>query len=168
MNQDSLVLILTFFVGLVALSQIGQAIALVQLSRRAKAIQDQLAAFTPRAEAVLVSAKDTLEQSRKQIAEVTSKANEILDTTRTQLHRVEELLTDVTSRAKVQMDHVEMVMDDTLGRVHETIASVHTGVMKPLKEINGISKGIQAAISHMLKGGRPTPAQATHDEEMFI
>ena len=168
MNQDSLVLILTILVGLVAISLVAQALALISLARRAKAMQEQLAAFTPRAESLILDAKMTLDQSRKQIAEVTTKANEVLDSARSQLTRVEGLLNDVTGRAKVQMDRAEMVLDDTLGRVQDTVATLHNGVMRPLKEINGISSGIRAAIAHMLKGGRPSVAQATQDEEMFI
>ena len=115
-----------------------------------------------------LNAQLTLEQSRKQITEVTTKANDVLDTTRLQIGKVEDLLTDVTARAKVQMDRAELVLDDTLGRVQETVVLLHSGVMKPLREINGVSAGIRAAISHVLKGRRPSVAQATHDEEMFI
>jgi ABC-type transporter Mla subunit MlaD len=168
MNQDSLVLVLTVLVGLVAISHVATAIALLLLTKRFRALQEQLAAFAPRAEAVLESARTTLEQSRKQITEVTAKANEVLDSAKAQMGRVEELLSEVTTRAKSQMDRVELVLDDTLGRVHETIATVHSGVMRPLKEINGITAGIRAAVGQLLKGGRPGVAQATQDEEMFI
>jgi ElaB/YqjD/DUF883 family membrane-anchored ribosome-binding protein len=168
MNQDSLLMLLTIFVALVALSQIGQVVALILLQRRAKALQDQIEAFAPRVEAVLKSAAETLDLSRRQITEITAKTNEILDSTRSQIGKVEGLLTDVTSRAKTQLDRAEMVLDDTLSRVHETVAVLHNGVMRPIKEINGITTGIRAAITHIMKGGRPSVAQATQDEEMFI
>lgn len=168
MNQDSLVLVLTIFVGLVAVSQMATVFAVISLQRRAKELQQQVAAFTPRAEALIATATETLEQSRRQIAEVSAKANEVLDSTKSQLAQVEGLLTEVTGRAKQQLDRVEMVLDDTLGRVQETVAILHNGVMKPLKEINGITTGIRTAITHMMRGGRPSVAQATQDEEMFI
>ncbi|MFN7936647.1 MAG: hypothetical protein U0R19_25215 [Bryobacteraceae bacterium] len=168
MNQDSVVLLLTVFVGLVAISQLATAIALIMLQKRFRAMQDQVTAFVPKTEAVLESARVTLEQSRRQIQEVTSKANDVLDLTRTQLNTVDDLLRDVTGRARTQLDRVELVLDDTLGRVHQTVTTVHTGVMKPLREISGISAGIRAAIGQLVKGGRPSVAQATQDEEMFI
>lgn len=168
MDQNILITILTIFVGLVAISQVVQMAALWMLQKRARAIQEQLTAFTPRAEQLMKTAQETLEQSRQQIVEVTTKANDVLDSTRSQIQRVEELLTDVSTRAKVQLDHAEMVLDDTLGRVQETVTLLHNGVMRPLREINGVSAGIRAAIGHMLKGGRPSVAQATQDEEMFI
>ncbi len=169
MNQDSVIVILTIFVGLVAISQIGQMIALFALQKRATALQQRIDAFTPKAESLLSSAQQTLEHSRKQIHDVTSKANDILDSTRTQLTRVDGLMADFSTRARTQMDRAELVLDDTLGRVQDTVSTVHGGVMRPLREISGVSAGIKAALTHLAKGGsRPTPAQATQDEEMFI
>jgi len=67
------------------------------------------------------------------------------------------------------MDRAELVLDDTFGRVQSTVATVHGGVMRPLREISGVSAGIRAALNHLAKGAaRPAPAQATQDEEMFI
>ncbi len=51
------------------------------------------------------------------------------DSTRNQLAMVEEVVSDATSRAKVQMDRVELVLDDTLSRAHETVALLHSGIM---------------------------------------
>jgi ABC-type transporter Mla subunit MlaD len=168
MTGDWFIILLTFFVGLVAISQVVQMIALVVLQRRAKELQQQVAEFSPRAESILVSAKETLDQTRTQVADLSAKANDVLDTTRSQLGRVEGLLTEVTSRAKAQMDRAELVLDDTLGRVHETVAVLHNGVMKPVREVSGLAAGFKAALAHLMKGGRPNVSQATHDEEMFI
>ncbi|MCS7024030.1 MAG: hypothetical protein NZV14_04475 [Bryobacteraceae bacterium] len=168
MPQSELITILTVFVGLVAISQLVQMAALVLLQRRAKALQEQVAAFTPRAEQLLKTAQETLEQSRRQIAEVTTRASAILDSTRTQIQCVESLLQDVSGRARSQMDRAELVLDDTLNRVQEAVTLVHRGLTRPLREIQGVSAGIRAAVGHLLKGGRPSVAQATQDEEMFI
>lgn len=169
MNQDSLILLLTVFVGLVALSQVGQMVALFSLHKRAKALQHKVDVILPQAESLMQTAQKTIEQSRKQIVDVTTKANDVLDTARTQLVRVDGLMADVTTRARVQMDRAELVLDDTFGRVQDTVATLHGGVMKPLREIGGVSAGIRAALLHMMKSGKPSSvAQATHDEEMFI
>jgi hypothetical protein len=61
-----------------------------------------------------------------------------------------------------------MVIDDTMSRAHETVAMVHGGILRPLREIHGIAAGVRTAINHLARGGRPSVAQATHDEEMFI
>jgi len=109
-----------------------------------------------------------VDQSRQQIAEITVKTNEILDSTKRQVIKVEDLLMDATTRAKAQLERAEMVVDDTMSRAHETVSMVHSGIIRPLREVHGIAAGIRTAIAHMARGGRPSVAQATHDEEMFI
>src|SRR5438128_565836 len=142
--NENLLLLLTIFVGLSAVSLIAQMLVLIGLYSRFKALHEQITAFTPRAESLLQSATATLDQSRKQITEITgkiteitNKANAVLDSTRTQLGRVEDVLVEATTRAKSQIERVDMVLEDTITRVHETVAMLHNGVLKPLRELNG-------------------------------
>ena len=61
-----------------------------------------------------------------------------------------------------------MVLDDAMSRVQQTVGLVHGGIMKPIREINGVAAGVRAAIQYFTRGGRPNPDRATADEEMFI
>jgi hypothetical protein len=88
--------------------------------------------------------------------------------TKQQLTKVDELLTDASTRAKVQMERAEMVMDDTMTRVQETVSVVQRGVLRPVREVHGIVAGVRMAILHLTRGSRPTVDHATSDEEMFI
>jgi len=151
-----------------AVAIVLQALVLFAVYRQTKHIGEQLNLLVPKVESTLESAQLTLEQSRKQIAEVTAKANTILDTAQKQLVRIDGVLEEVTVRAKVQLDRVELVLGDTIERVHGTIAAIHSGILRPLREVAGIATGIRAAVAHLLKGGRPNVAQATQDDELFI
>jgi hypothetical protein len=151
-----------------AVAIVLQAVFLYSLGRSAKAMAAQVSAFVEKAEPVLADARQTLEQSRKQMAEVTGKANQVLDSAQAQISRIDGLLSDATSRARVQMDRLEMMMDDSIDRVHETVAILHDGILRPLRELNGIVAGIRAGIGYLLGSRRPSVAQATHDDEMFI
>lgn len=183
MPQESLLIILTVFVALVAISQVVQAYALVKVKQtvdtlhkqvegmlpQAKKVLDEVQSTVPQVKKVLEEAQSTVSQTRKEITAITEKAQGILEVTKAQVHTVEGMLNDFSSRSKVQLDRVEMVLDDTLSRVHETVATVHNGVMKPIREISGVSAGIKAAFGQLMRGnGRPSVAQATSDEEMFI
>jgi hypothetical protein len=55
-----------------------------------------------------------------------------------------------------------------MSRVHHTVIQLNNGVLKPVKEINGVAAGVRAALDTLVRGKRPNPAQATADEEMFI
>ncbi|MFN3323736.1 MAG: hypothetical protein ACK5AZ_09595 [Bryobacteraceae bacterium] len=151
-----------------ALALVLQLAVLYAVYRQSKTLEVQMRVLVPKAEALMESAEKTIALSRQQITEVTTKASQVMDTTRTQLGKMDQSLSEITSRLKVQLERVEMVLDDSMGRVQETVASVHHGVMKPIREITGVAAGVRAAVSYLVKGGRPNVTQATHDEEMFI
>ena len=168
MDQTTLLYVMTAFVIISAIALSIQAGMLVAVNKKTKELQDKITPLVPQVESLVETTKATVEMSRKQIAEITSRATDVLDSTRNQLAMVEEVVSDATARAKVQMDRVELVPDDTLSRAHETVALLHTGIMRPLREINGVTAGIRAALEFLSRGNRPSVAQATSDEEMFI
>ena len=168
MDQTTLLYVMTAFVIIAAVALSIQAGMLVAVNKKTKDLHDKITPLVPKVESLVESTKVTVELSRKQIAEITTRANDILDSTKSQLAMVEEVVSDATSRAKVQIDRVELVLDDTLSRAHETVALLHSGIMRPLREINGVSAGLKAALSFLSRGNRPSVAQATSDEEMFI
>ena len=168
MDQATLLYIMTAFVIIAAVALCIQAGMLVALNQKTKQLHDKIAPLVPKVDSLVETTKATVEQSKLQIAEITSRANEILVSTKNQLAMVEEVVTDATARAKVQMERVELVLDDTINRAHETIATVHSGIMRPLQELNGIAAGIRAGLAFLARNNRPSVAQATSDEEMFI
>jgi hypothetical protein len=59
-------------------------------------------------------------------------------------------------------------MGDTVERVHNTVVTLNDTVLRPVREVSGVASGVKAAVRHLIRANRPTPAQATADEEMFI
>jgi hypothetical protein len=175
MNETTLLYVMTAFVIISAIALCVQAGMLAAMYKTTKALQEKIDplvpkvdSLLPKVESLVAIATTTVEQSGKQIAEITTRANDILDSTRRQVAIVEDVMGDAAVRAKVQMERVELVLDDTLSRAHETVAVVHDGIMRPLREVNGIAVGIRAALGAMARGNRPTVDRATSDEEMFI
>jgi ElaB/YqjD/DUF883 family membrane-anchored ribosome-binding protein len=165
MDQTILLYVMTAFVIISAIALCIQAGMLAGIRKQAKALHDTIQPLVPKVESLVESTKGTVEQSKKQI---TTLANEILASTRNQLAMVEEVVVDATARARVQMDRVELVLDDTINRAHETVATVHSGIMRPLRELNGIAAGVRTALSVLGRSNRASVDQATSDEEMFI
>jgi ElaB/YqjD/DUF883 family membrane-anchored ribosome-binding protein len=168
MDTNALIVVMTVFVIISAIALCVQAGYLFGMYKSVRTLQDRLTPLVPKVESLVDSTKATVDESKHQIVEITTKANDILESTKHQLAMVEEVVADATSRAKVQMERVELVLDDTMSRAHETVATFHSGIMRPLREINGIAIGIKTAFGHLTRGGRPSVAQATSDEEMFI
>lgn len=168
MNEMTLLYVMAAFVIISAIALCIQAGMLAGIYKATKQLQASVNPLIPKVESLVEKANATVEQSGKQITEITTRANDILDSTKRQLAIVEEVVGDAAARAKVQMERVELVIDDTLSRAHETVAVVHDGIMKPLREVNGIAAGVRAALGSLARGNRPTPDRATSDEEMFI
>ena len=167
MDQQTLLTVMTVFVCISAIALLIQAGMLFGLYRSARGMQENVQRLLPKIESLIEISRQTVEDSRKQILEITSKTSGILDTARKQLERVDSVLEDATARAHIQLERAEMVVDDAMQRAHETVALVHGGIMKPLREIQGVAAGLRTVLQFLLRG-RPNPTQATSDEEMFI
>ncbi len=170
MENQTLLWVMAGFVVIAGLSMLFQMVAMFGLYRQVKTMQEKVTPLIPRAESLLEQARATVESSHAEIKQISAKTNLILDSTKVQLARVEEVVTDASSRAKVQLEKAELVLDDTMTRIHETVAVLHGGVLKPLKEINGLVTGVRAGFGTLFSGAakRPSIATATQDEEMFI
>jgi ABC-type transporter Mla subunit MlaD len=168
MSETTLLYVMTAFVIVSAIALCIQAGMLAGIYKTTKSLQDAINPLLPKVESLVAKATSTVEQSGRQITEITTRTNDILDSTRRQLAIVEDVVGDAAARAKVQMERAELVLDDTLSRAHETIAVVHDGIMRPLREVNGIAAGVRAALNALARGNRPTVDRATSDEEMFI
>ncbi len=169
MDQQALLIIMAVFVGVAAIALVIQAGLLFGIYKSSKAMEQNANRLLPKIEALVDTSKIAIDEGRKQVAEISSRTTAILDLTKTQLARVDDLLADVSDRARVQLDRAELVLDDTMNRAQETVALVHGGIMKPLRQIQGIAAGLQAALNFLLRGRNGTnPASVHVDEEMFI
>lgn len=173
--MDSQLVVLTVFVAVAAIALCIQAGFLWSIYKTSRALHEQTKSILPQVRTVLSSAESTLAESRQKLSDITAKAdaiatktNELLDMSKTQMVKLDGVMTDATQRAKVQLEKAEMIVDDTMTRVHQSVHAVHSGIVKPVREIQAISAGLAAALQSFMRGGRPSVAQATHDDEMFI
>ncbi len=182
MDNQTLLYIMTAFVVIAGISLLLQLGMIFGIYKTAKATEQKVTelmpkvtSLIPKVSALIDASQETIAHSRVQITEIATKAgdiatktSEILDSTKRQLAKVEDVVNDASGRAKVQLERAEMVLDDTMSRAHQTVAMVHGGITRPLREIHGIAAGVKTALSHLANSGRPSVAQATHDDEMFI
>jgi len=168
MDEHTLLILLTIFVGLATIAMLIQAGTLLGLFLVARTLQQKVTPMIPEIQGIVGVTRRTVESVEKHIDKIGNTSSGILDLTKQELARVDDLLADATTRAKVQMERAEMVLDDTMTRVQTTVSTVQSGVLRPVREVHGIVAGIRTAIAHLGRGGRPTVDHATSDEEMFI
>ena len=168
MDQQTILTLLTIFVGLATIALIVQAAMLLGMFLVAREVRSKVLVILPEAQTILGIVRRTTEKVETHVDRIGNTSGAILDVTKQQLARVDGLLGDATQRAKLQMDRAEMVLDDTMTRVQTTVSFVQSGVVRPVREIHGIFAGVRTALSHLGRSRRPTVDHATSDEEMFI
>jgi hypothetical protein len=168
MDTQTLLYIMAGFTGIAAIALLFQVAFLIGIYKSSRNLQASFERLAARVESVAEGSLGAVTEIKSQIGEITKKTTAILDSTGRQVALVEGIVNDATTRARHQLDRAEMVIEDAVGRAHETLALVHTGILKPIREINGVALGVRAALQYFFQGGRPHPDRATADEEMFI
>lgn len=168
MVTETMVTVMTIAVVISALAMVAMAFMVFGMFKAITSLRSQVSVFLPKAETFITSANQTITENQDHIKHITSRAADVLDTTQRNLVRVDTVVDDATQRAKIQLERLELIVDDTVGRVHNTVVALNKSVMRPVREVSGIASGVKAALDHLVRANRPTPAQATSDEEMFI
>src|ERR1700682_3597174 len=130
---------LVFFVALCWIMMVFQVGILWSLYKASKTMQANMSSILPQDKSILAKADSIITDSRQHIVditaranelsgkavEITAKGNEIMDLARAQMLKIDEVVTDASNRAKSQLERAELVVDDTMNRVHESVAAVH-------------------------------------------
>lgn len=147
---------------------VTSAIATFRMMKAILALKAQVEPLIPRAQATLEEAASTLKAATTQLHDVGERTSKFFDEANRQLGELDKTRADLSSRVAIQVERAELILDDTLSRVHEVIGTLHSGVLRPVREVNGIVAGIKTAFSTFFSSGRPSVERATQDEEMFI
>jgi hypothetical protein len=166
--MDQNTTILTIFVAICAVAMLVGAVSLVGMFIVARDLRGKFMQSWPEIQSIIASSKRSVEVAEKQLNTIGASSISILDITKQQLVKVDELLSDASARAKVQMQRAELVLDDTMTRVQETVGIVQKGVLRPVREVHGIFTGIRTTIAYLGRANKSTVDHATSDEEMFI
>lgn len=151
-----------------ALALLMQALSTYALLKGFRRLQHEVEPLIPQARETLETAQKTLRSAAERIEDLHGRATATLDMTQRQLAAFDETRVEMTARFRVQAERMELIMDDSLSRVHEVVSVLHNGVMKPVREVNGIMAGLRTGLQTFMRGRRPSVAEATHDEELFI
>ncbi len=173
--DPNLLLAMQWAVIVAAAAIVLQTFLLLAMFFATRSMKKQVTTLTGKMEPLSETALHTLKLANATLGEVrgyaleySAKGNEILDLTRTQLGRIDELMVEATARTRAQMDRVEMVIDDTVNRFQETTSLLQNGVVRPLRQIAGVTVGVRTMLGAVFGARRTTVERATHDEEMFI
>lgn len=155
------VLISSIALLLSALASVGTYLAVRKL-------ESQVSPLVPQVTEFLVNSRAALDEALKQFRETGEKTQAVLDELRAEVVGFSEARTDITNHVQAQIQRIELVLDDSLANIQEIVTVVHSGVIKPIREVTGLVSGVRTAVRAFFGGRRPSVAQATQDEEIFI
>lgn len=145
MEDTTLLLIMAGAVIVSAVALVIQTGLLYGTFKAAKAMQENVQAMMPKFESLLTTSQQAVDESRAGIAEVREKSVSLLEAGHRQVDHVEEFLNDASSRTRSQLEHAEAIINDTLNRTQDTVALIHTGILRPIRGVSGIIAAVTAA-----------------------
>ena len=171
MERDLLLLyIMAVFTGVAAVALVVQMFFLMGIFRAVKTLQERATVLMDKFEPLAETSRQTLEEVRKQTADILTSLKETADSTKLQMDKVDSLVTDFSSSARQQIQRVEKMVEITLRRLEETTAALQRAFLVPVKQVRGVAAAAGAVLDHLVggRGRRATVDRATLDEEMFI
>lgn len=157
--------LLAFFVGLVAIAVVTQAVVLVAIYINSKRLSEQLERFMKETREVMVPVKSITENLRIASGNLV----EIAVVAREQFRRVETMVAETGEALNIQVGRLDEAGRNVVARINETTQIVQDSVIKPFREVSAIAKGISRAFEAFLfRRNRSTVDQAHQDEELFI
>jgi hypothetical protein len=166
--QDGALFWIAAAVVVSAIALVLQALSALGMYRSVKQLRAEIQPLIPQVRETLTQAQKTLTVSLDRIQDLSQKASTALDQTNEQLSALNEARADMTLRVRAQMERVELMLDDSMHKVQDVVSTLHNGVIRPVREVSGLAAGVKAAVQTFVRGQRPSVAQATQDDEMFI
>lgn len=167
-QSETTFLLMAIAVAISSISLLLSAVASVGMFRAVKRLEAKIEPLVPEAMSTLKEARAAIAETSVMVRDVGELSKSLLEQSQSQLEHFNAAREEVTGRLRIQAERAELVLEDSLQRVQEVVHTLHSGVMRPVREVSGVMNGIRTAFTTFLGGRRPSVAQATHDEEMFI
>lgn len=168
MTSDSAFVLMAVAVAISSIALLALAVAAAGVYRSVRRIEREVLPLVPKTARNLELGEKTLTTALSQIEQLSAKAHVFLDASQREIEVFSKTRGEFTDRLRIQAERLDLVMEDSLGRLQEVVNVVHGSVMKPVREVSGILAGVKTAFQTFVRGRRPSVDRATHDEEMFI
>jgi len=171
--QDTL--LLTIFVGVIAVAALVQTVAMIMLFSALRStgtriegvftvLLKDIESLSDKADQVLSSVKTIatgIEGARDNLVQTTALV-------RNRASQLDGFLEEATNSARMQIAALQDLVETSARRIDQTIEAIQQGLLVPIKEISALVAGFRVGWDVLL-GKRKRPLDRfQHDEEMFI
>src|SRR6266571_993673 len=159
--EDGLEGLLTLFVAMTAVAIVTQAGVLVGIYVMSKRLSQQVERFMRDTREMMVPIRSITENLRTASGNIV----EIGLSARDQFRRIEAMVTDTGEALHVQLERFDRVGKNIVDRINETSEIVQDSVMRPVREVAALAKGVSRGFETFLfRRNRSTVDQARQDE----
>lgn len=172
--MENLTPIFIAITGAAVVLQAGLLAAMYLAMRKTSARMESLAdEVKTKALPTIDSAQTLLAEIRPKLQLITDNVMETTSAIRGQVQRVDAAVNDVVDRARLQVIRADDMLSRTLDRVEETSEMVQKTVVSPVRQVNGIIRGVAAGVEFLVgrgrkNGGSRDARRPVPQDEMFI
>ena len=156
--------LLTFFVAVTAIAFVVQAFCMFSIMLNFKRLSGRLERFMSEVKELMVPVRTISENLRVASGNLV----DIGLSARDQFRRVEAMVTSTGEALSVQLERFDRVSQNVMDRINETTEILQESVVRPVREVAALVKGLTGFGSFFFRRGRSTVDQARQDEELFI
>jgi methyl-accepting chemotaxis protein len=159
--------LLMFFVGMVAIAMMVQAIAVIVVAVGARKATKQLLSIAEEVKAKTLPAIDktqtVLHDLHPKVRVLTDNLVETSHILRAKAQEFDSTITDVNERARAQTARVDEMVSSVLDTTQGIASTIQKGVSVPVREFNGLMNGLKAGIDVLIgRKGNHNPAAAEY------
>jgi uncharacterized protein YoxC len=150
MDQDLLLQVMAGFVVLTAIAMVVQAITMILLYRSFNRARDKVLGILPAVERVTSMVSDLrpgVERAIRQTNEIIAKGDEILVTVHGTVKDIREGIVELNERAVSVVEHASGFVSRSTGKIENTLDVVQSGVLRPVREVRGLTAGVKKFLS---------------------
>jgi|GEM_PF-2086003 len=158
------------FTGVAAIALLLMLGMLFGMYRAMNELKGRTTVFLDRWEPMADTAQTTIKELREKTTPILDDVKRLTEKGQSQMEKIDGILVDLQASTKTQLARVDKSVQVNIDRIEETADLVQKTILQPVKQIRAVAAGVDAALRQLsgLRRRRPTPDQATIDEEMFI
>jgi methyl-accepting chemotaxis protein len=156
---------LMFFVGMVAVAMLTQAIVFVAAAIGAAKARKRVLAIAEevrlKALPVIDNAQDMIQDLRPKMKVITDNLVETSHIVRAKAQEFDSTVTDVNQKTRAQAARVDDMVTSVLNTTAGIASTIQKGVQVPVREFSGLMNGLKAGLDVLV--GRGKSASRKHD-----
>jgi hypothetical protein len=174
MTQDSILLVLLIFTGILAIAVLLQSLMFFGIYRSIRQMTRWMDSMGKDLLHHVYVISSKVEEGLATVKEIGDGVKPVIDkvagTTEVIQKRVVDIdafLSETTDTARMEILRIRDKIEAATNKAEEVLNMLHNSILLPINEVGALTRGIKAGIDALFRRKR-TPPRSSQDEEMYI